>query len=302
MISLLAFSSHSIPAGLLLLFAIEILAFMRMCRGTRRDLHASSLKWFILVFLGCMIALFGAALGEVPAGRALLVSGLLLMVPNGITNFFFGGFFEQQTLRSLLGSVLIPAFVAIDILLKSKSGAKADLGAGFEVALQLLGGLTLIHSALLAYLRQRIKSVLVHAALAWVGAALLFGPFDPEGAAPVVFSSIAVFSVLMVPFLALSSQLGPRYFSFARIAALGLPGTIGFASVFFAMKESLVVSPFAIGALFAGQLLLIMALVSCRTRDVATPDRSLKIRFWMIAAVQWISGCGACWYGMGGMR
>jgi len=302
LIALLAFSSHSIPAGILLLFAIEVLAFMGMCRGTRRNLHAASMKWFILVFLGCFVALFGAALGEIPAGRGMLVSGLLLMVPNGITNFIFGGFFEKQTPRSFTGSVLIPAFVAIDLLLKARSGAKAEFGVVFEAALQALGALTLIHSALLAYLRQRIKAVMIHGSLAWVGAALLFGPFDSDPSAPVVLSAFAVLSVSLIPFLGLSAQLGPGFFSFARVAVLGLPGSIGFAAVFFALKESLAASPAAIGALFAGQLLMIMALISCRTWEVADPGRSVKVRFWIVTAVQWISGCGICWYGLGGMR
>jgi hypothetical protein len=302
LLGLFVFFSNSIPASLLILFAIQILGFIRMCSGTRRNLHALTLKWFFWILAGWVIALLGSAQGESPAGHGMLLLGLLMMIPNAVTLFFFGEYFERQTLRTFVDSVLIPAFVSIDILLKVKSGLRAEFGAGFEIGLQVLGGATLIFSALVAFLRQRIKPVLAHWSLAWVGAAVFLAPLDSELLSPIVFSAIAIFSVTSVSLLGLSAQLGERYFAFAKLMASGLPGTIGFAALYFALKVVLGVNALVAVPLFFGQLLLVMTLVSCKPWEMATPTRALAVRFWVITAVQVISGCGLCWYGLGGLR
>jgi hypothetical protein len=301
-LAFLVFCSKSVPASLLLLFAIQILGFIRMCSGTHRDHHGLTLKWFCWVLMGWFIALFGSALGETPAGHGMLLAGLLMMIPNAATLFFFGEYFEKQTLRTFVDSILIPAFVAIEILLRVKAGVKSEFGSSIEIGLQILGGATLILSALVAFLRQRIKPLLTHWSLAWVGAALFLVPFDSETLSPIVFSAISILSVTSVSLLGLSAQLGPRHFAFSKLMASGLPGAVGFAALSFALKVALAANPLMTLPLFLGQLLLMMALVSCKPWEYATPVSSVAIRFWMVTAVQVISGCGLCWYSLGGLK
>jgi hypothetical protein len=293
------FSSTSVSASLLLLVAIQILAFVRICTGTRRERQPIALRWFSLVLFGGFLALIGSAVGEVPEGRALVIAGLLLMVPNVVTTFFFGEFLERQTIKSYLGSVLIPAFVAIDILLKIKAPAKADFGQVFEGGLMALGGATLIFSSLLAFLRLGIRSVLIHWSQAWIGLALFLLPFEFEAVSPVAIPAIAIFAVSSLSLLGLGAQLGQRPFAFARAVALGLPGFIGFLSLDAAIRIPLSADPWFAVPVFVGQLLLIMTMVSCKTWQVSSPDRRLMVRFWIITGVQLAAGCGLHWLGRG---
>ena len=302
LLAFLVFCSKSVPASLLLLFAIQILGFIRMCSGTRRTQHALTLKWFYWVLAGGFIALYGSALGESPAGHGMLLLGLLMMIPNAATLFFFGEYFESQRLRSFVDSVLIPAFVSIDILLKVKTGVKSELGQGFEIGLQILGGATFIVSGLVAFLRQRIKPLLAHWALAWIGAAIFLVPFEAETLSAIAFSAIAILSVGSVSVLGLSAQLGERYFAFSKLLSSGLPGTVGFAALYFALKVSFAAHAGLAIPLFLGQLLLIMALVSCKPWEYSSPVKSVVVRFWVVTAVQVISGCGLSWVAFGGLK
>ncbi len=298
----LVFSSTSVSASLLLLLAIQILAFIRLCTGTRRERQTIALRWFSLVLFGMFLALFGSAVGDNSEGRGMLIAGLLLMVPNGVTAFFFGDFLERQTLKSYLGSVLIPAFVAIDILLKIKGQAKSDFGQVFEWGLMILGGSTLIFSSLLAFLRLGIRAVLIHWSQAWIGLALFLLPFDFESISPVAIPAIAIFAVSSVSLLGLAAQLGQRPFAFARAAAFGLPGLIGFVAIDAAIRIPLSADPWFAVPVFAGQLLLIMTMLSCKTWPVSSPDRRIWVRFWTITAVQIAAGCALYWLAQGGVR
>jgi hypothetical protein len=164
-----------------------------------------------------------------------------------------------------------------------------------------LGGLTLIYLGLLSFLKTRFKSLLIFWSQAWLGLALFLLASDSD-LAPVAQAALSIFPVAMISLLSIAPQMGERYYAFARAASLGLPGVIGFTALYFSYKMALGIGPLPLAVAFAGYFLLAVTLVIGKPRAARVQSATMKLRFWVAAAVQVLSGVSLYWMGAGGMR
>ncbi len=301
-VAFLVFCSKSIPISILLLLLLQLIAFFNANMGTQRESSGTTQRRFVMVLVGGFLSVFGAALGAARAGHVLVFLGLLVMIPNGVTTFFFSRFYERLTLKAFVGSCLIPAFVAINILLKFRAEVRSEDAALWDFGVMGLGALTLIYSSALAFLRLRIKRVLIYWAQAWTGVALFLLAAESDQFSEVSFAALAVFSLSSVILLSLASQSGQRFYAFARIASLGMPGLISFAAIFFTMKMAWAMGGIGLGIIFAGYLLLAMTLISCGPGAGESNYRGVRVKFWIVTAVQALSGCGLFWMSSGVLK
>lgn len=301
LIAFLVFCSKSVPASLLLLLLLQMVAFIQANFGTQRENSGITQKRFILVLFGALLSIFGSALGSEFAGRWVIFLGLLLMVPNGVTTFFFARFYERLTLKAFIGSCLIPAFVSIDILLKIRADLRETHGAVWDLGVMGLGGLTLLLLGLLSFSKVRFKSLLIFWSQAWLGLALFLLASD-SGLAPVAQASLSIFPVAMVSLLSIAPQMGERYYAFARAASLGMPGVIGFTALYFSFQMALGIGALPLAVVFAGYFILAVTLVIGKPRAARVQSANLKFRFWLATAVQILSGISLYWMGAGGLK
>jgi len=301
-IGLLVFSTKSLPVGLLLLLLMQVLAFIQSSLGTKRENSGISQKRQIMVFAGIFIALFGSALGADRMGHLWVFAGLMLVIPNAFTGFFLNRYYERLTLRAHSGAVLLPALAAIDLLLKIRGEVRSEYAPVWDLGVAVLGGTTLIHSSLLAFFRMRVRPVLIHWSGAWIGLAVFLLGVDSEPNSQLVFSGLAVAISASGSMLSLAAQLDSRHFAFARAAALGMPGLIGFSTLYLAVKMLLSAGLVEFGVLFSGYLFLALALIVCRPRAALLQSRPVRVRFWISVLVQLASGLGMLWMIAGGAR
>jgi hypothetical protein len=301
LIAFLVFCSRSVPASLLLLLLLQMVAFIQSNFGTQRENSGITQKRFMMVLFGALLSIFGSALGAEFTGRLLVFLGLLLMIPNGLTTFVFARFYEGLTLKSFIGACLIPAFVAIDILLKIRPDLRGAHGALWDLGVMGLGGITLIYLGLLSFSKVRFKSLLIFWSQAWLGLALFLLASDSE-IAPVAQASLSIFPVAMVSLLSIAPQMGERYYAFARAASLGMPGVIGFTALYFSYKMALGIGALPLAVVFAGYFILAVTLVIGRPRAARVQSATMRFRFWLATAVQILSGISLYWMGAGGMK
>jgi hypothetical protein len=301
LIAFLVFCSKSVPASLLLLLLLQMVAFIQANFGTQRENSGITQKRFMMVLFGSLLSVFGSALGAELSGRLVIFLGLLLMIPNGVTTFVFARFYERLTLKSFVGSCLIPAFVAIDILLKVRVDLHESHGGIWDLGVMSIGGLTLLYLGLLSFSKARFKSLLIFWSQAWIGLALfLLASASPL--APVAQASLSIFPVAMISLLSIAPQMGDRYYAFARAASLGMPGVIGFTALYFSYKMALEIGTLPLAVAFAGYFILAVTLVVGRPRAARVQSATMKVRFWLATAVQILSGLSLYWMGAGGMR
>jgi hypothetical protein len=302
LVSLMIFCSPSISVGLLLLLLLQIFSFVQASVGMRRENNGVAQKRFMIVMAGSMIAIFGHALGPCWQGSALGLSGLLLMIPNGFTTFFYARFYERLTLKSHLGAVVIPAFSAIAILFKWKNEIQHDLGDGFRFAILGVGALTVLLAGAMGFSRLRIRPVLVFWTQLWIGFAILALAATSDSLISNTIATIAVFSLSGARLISLASQMGRRPYVFARVAALGGPGLIGFMALFFVMKLLFELGLEWVVIGFVGFMVQAATLILCKPKTPLVSNRKAKIKFGILVAVQAISGCGLFWLAIGGSK
>ncbi len=302
LISLLIFSSSSISFGLQLLLLLQVFSFAQASVGMRKENNGVAQKRFIVVFAGSMLALFGHAMGPSLQGGLFGLAGLLLVIPNGVTTFFLARFHERLTLKSYLGAVAIPAFSALHLLLKWRSGIQGNLGDFYKYALLGIGLFTVWLAGGMGFARLRIRSVLIYWTQAWIGFALmaLAAPEDSKAAAAI--SAISVFAVTSAILLNYSVQMGRGYFVFARMAAVGLPGLVGFSALYMVVRILLDLGMEWFVAGFAGIMFQVATLILCRPRTPLTGNRKAKTGFALVVAVQVLSGGGLFWLASGGLK
>jgi hypothetical protein len=115
------------------------------------------------------------------------------------------------------------------------------------------------------------------------------------------FAAYSIAAVSSVMLLNIAAKLGPRYFSFAKIASLGLPGTVGFTALYFAMRLTLSLNVLWVGALGLGYAIQAITLIGARP-GVMLESRRVKIQFWLIVATQFSSGIALFWMEKGGLK
>ena len=236
LIAALIFFSRSVPVDILFLLSLNLIAFLQATLGGKKSGRGQTQKRFGIVFFGSFCALMGSALPQSVVSYPLMFFGLLFTVTNSITSFFFAKHYENLSIKSYLQSVIIPSIAAINILLKIKAGVKADYTQLWDITLLILGLSTFFLSSLLSLAQRRLKAVWIYLSQAWVGMLLFLLVIDSETLTTETFAAYAILAVGTIMFLNLGSTLGGRYFSFAKITALGLPGTVGFTALFFALK------------------------------------------------------------------
>ncbi len=302
LISLMIFCSPSISVALLLLILLQVFSFIQASVGMRREYNGVAQKRFALVMAGGMTAIFGHALGPCWQGRALGLLGLLLLIPNGFTTFFFARFYERLTLKSYLGAVLIPAFAAIAILFRWKNEIRDDLGDGFKLAILCTGAASVLLAGAMGFARMRIRPLLVFWTQSWMGFAILALASKSDSLVSNLIATTAVFSMSSAMLLNYSTQINRGSFIFARMVALGMPGLIGFMALFFVVKVLFDLGLEWVVVGFLGFVIQAAAMILCKPRTPLLYNRKAKIRFWIVATVQAISGCGLLWITMGGSK
>ncbi len=301
-IALMVFFSRAIPVNLLFLFTMTLIAYIQAMLGGQKSGSAGTQKRFVLLLVGLTSALFGTSISGYSPSLLFIFFGLILFIPNGFTTLFFNRHYERLTLRSYVQSVVLPAFVALDILLKIKTDVKAEYAGVWEITLMGVGLFTFLYSTVLAWAKTRLKQVLIHLSQAWIGLALFLLTIDSNSINRAVFTAIAIGTVGSIVLLSLSAQLGPRHFSFAKIATLGLPGTIWFTAWFFSLKMAIGMNILWLLVLGLGYLIQAITLISRESVPPFQEGRRVKIRFWITVMVQLVTGAGLYWLEMGGMK
>ena len=301
-LALLVFFSRAIPINLLFLFTMTLIAFIQAVLGGQKSGSAGTQKRFFLVLFGLISALFGTSISGLPSSLLFVFFGLILLIPNGFTTLFFNRHYERLTLRAYLQSVIIPAFVALDILLKIRTDVKAEYAAVWEITLMVVGLFTFLYSSVLALVKTRLKQVLIYLSQAWIGLALFLLTIDSNSMSQAVLTAIAIGAVGSVVLLNVSAQLGPRYFSFAKIATLGIPGTIWFTAYFFSLKMAMSLNILWLVVLGLGYLIQSVTLISREAIPPFQERKRVRVRFWVTVVVQLVTGVGLYWLEMGGMK
>ena len=301
-IAMLVFFARSIPVDLLFLLSINLIAFIQATLGGQKSSSAGTQKRFCLVLLGLFSALFGVSLGNVPGSLLFTFFGLLVLIPNGLTTIFFNRHYERMTLKAYLQSVLLPAFVALDILLKVKPEMRVDYSQVWDVSLTALGLFTFLYSSLLALVKSRLKPVLIYLSQALIGLALFLFVVDSASLNREALTAISIGGVSAAILFNLASQLGQRHVSFVKVALLGLPGLIWFTIYFFALKMTMSLSVFWLLVLVLGYLLQAITLISKDFEVSSQSNKGIQLRFWITVVIQVFSGVGLYWFEVGGVR
>jgi hypothetical protein len=163
-----------------------------------------------------------------------------------------------------------------------------------------VGLATYLHSSLMAALRLRMKSSIIHLSLAQIGLALFILVIDHETLGRTTLSALSASAVGAAALLSLSEQMGGRFSAFSRVAVFALPGMAGFTAYFFSLKMAISMNPAWLSALLAGYFLQVVTLVSFRGYGMVEPLRSTRIRFWLVVLVQIVAGVG--FFMMGGAK
>lgn len=302
LLALLIYCSPSISFGILMLILLQVLAFVQASVGTRRENNGVTQKRFAVVMAGSMLAIFGHALGANGPGRTLGLVGLLLVIPNGVTGLFFSRFFERLTLRSYVGSVLIPAFATLEVLARWKSEIQGEIGDVWQVAVLLVGGVTVLVSGLMSLARLRIRPAIVFWTQSMVGFALISLASSDETLMRQALASLAVASITSVVLMSSAARMGKGHFTFSRVSTLGLPGLIGFVTLQSVGRILFELGIPWVGLGFLGFFMQAMVFVLCEPRTPLTALRSTMLRFWVVVAVQVATGCGMLWVMSGGLK
>jgi hypothetical protein len=288
-IAALVFFSQSIPISILFLLSLNLLALIQATLGGKKSLSGKTQKRYFVVFFGNLCALIGSTLTDSPVSYPLIFFGMLLTMSNAFSSAVFYAHLESLSLKSYLQSVMIPSLVAIDILLKVKSGVKADYGQLWDITLMVLGISTLVVSSLLALSKRRVKSLLIYFSHSWLGLLLFLLVIDAGPVSWSTLASVAIASVGSVMLLDIASKLGGRYFSFAKIVALGFPGTAVFAAIYFALKLTISLNIAWLALLGVCYLISAAALIGARPGPVDSSAR-IQLRFWFITLTQFATG------------
>ena len=300
-IAALVFFSQSIPVSILFLLSLNLLALIQATLGGKKSLSGKTQKRYFVVFFGNLCALVGSTIPNTAVSYPLIFFGLLLTLSNSLSSMLFYAHLESLSLKSYLQSVILPSLVAIDILLKVKAGVKADYGQLWDVTLLILGMSTFLISSLLALSKRRVKALLIYLSHSWLGLALFLLVVD---AGPMSWSSYAAIAIAAVGspmLLSVASKLGGRYFSFAKIATLGFPGTVTFAVIYFALKLTISLNIAWLAALGLCYMIKAVALIGARPGPVER-STSIKLKFWLITATQFAAGVFLLWMDKGFVR
>lgn len=300
-IAFLIFCSKSVPASLLLFLLLQMAAFLQATMGTPRANSGITQKRHGLVLFGVLLSVFGAALGTGSEGGLLVFLGLLLAIPSAPVLFLFGRLHERQTLRSFVGSCLVPGFVALDILLKIRPDLREGNAVIWDLTVMGLGGFTLIHAGMLSFLKTSLKSRLVYGSQAWLGLGLFLSASDSP-LAPFAQAGLAILSVAMVALWSAAHHLGARHHAFARVACLGAPGLISFTALLFSFQMALGLGVLPLLVVFLGSFIQALAFVIAKPQETPSLQAGIRYRFWITTAVQVLSGVGLYWMGSGGVR
>lgn len=301
-IAALVLFSQSVPVCLLLLLSINLIAFIQASLGGKKTGTGHAQRRFGVVFFGVFCGLTGSALPHQSWSYALVFFGLLLTVSNSLSSFFFYSHFESLSLKASLQSVVIPSFVAMDILLKVRTEIKADNTQLWDIPLLLLGLSTFLIASVLALSKKRIRVMLLYLALSWIGALLFLLVIDAGPLSDLAYASCALMSVTTVVLLDLASRLGDRHFAFAKIISLGLPGGVGFAAIYFALKIAIGLNVVWLVVLGIGFAIQSITLLSAKALP-AEASRNTRFRFWLLVLVQFCAGFTLFWMdNKGGFR
>lgn len=297
----LVFFSRSVPVSLLFLLSLNLVAFIQASLGGKKSESGRTQKRYGMVFLGNFCALIGSALPNAQWSYPLIFFGLLLTVANSVSSFLFYAHYESLSLKAYLQSVMIPSFVAVNILLKIKEGLKAENAEMWDLVLLGLGLSTYVFSSLLALSKRRVKAVLLYLSQTWLGLLLFLLVMDAEKNSSEAFAAIAISSLSSIALLSYASKLGGRYFSFSKVVAIALPGAVGFTALYIALKLTIAYNGIWLAVIAAGYAIQAVTLIGARPVPVLA-TLQIKIRFWITCGVQFATGIFLFWLNRGGLQ
>lgn len=297
----LVFFSRSVPVSILFLLSLNIIAFIQGAMGGRRGETGRAQKRYAMVFFGTFCALLGSALPAPAWSDPMIFLGLLLAISNAASSLFFYEHYESLRLQAYFQSIAIPSLVAINILLKVKSGIKAEYAQLWDVTLLVLGLGTFIISSMLAMSKRRLKEVFIYISQAWIGLLLFLLVIDAGPTTDAAFAALAITAVSTIALLEVGSKLSGSYFSFAKIASLGLPGTVGFTALYLALRLTIGLNIVWLLVLGVGYIIQAVTLIGVRPGQVAS-SRNLKIRYWLLVIAQFGAGSFIFWLDKGGLK
>jgi hypothetical protein len=295
------FFSRSVPVSLLFLLSLNFVAFIQASLGGKKSESGRTQKRYGMVFFGNFCALIGIALPNAQWSYPLMFFGLLLTIANLVSSFLFYAHYESLSLKAFLQSVMIPSFVAVNILLKIKAGLKAENAEIWDVVMLSLGLSTYIFSSLLALSKRRVTAVFIYLSQAWLGLLLFLLVMDAVKNASEAFAAIAISALSSTALLNYASKLGGRYFSFAKVVAIALPGAVGFTALYIALKLTIAYNGIWLVVIALGYAIQAVTLIGARSVPVEATSQ-IKIRFWITSGVQLATGIFLFWLNRGGLQ
>ena len=300
-LALLIFISKSISFSLLFLLSLNLFALIQAILGGKRSGSGRTLKRYMMVFFGIFCAIMGSAIPNAQIGQPLVFFGLIFTIANSLSSLVFYEHYEALSLKAFIFSVVIPSLAAINILLKVKTGFKAEYSQMWDFTLLAIGLSSYLVSSLLALCKKRLRLVLIYLAQGWIGILLFLSVMDSESLSREVYAAYAISAVSSIMLLNVASKLGGRYFSFAKIMVLGLPGTISFTALILSLKLTLSLSAILLSVLGAGYILQAITLISLRSESLES-SLTMRIRFWVITLTQFASGILLFWMNREGLK
>jgi hypothetical protein len=245
--------------------------FIATLEGSR-EIGGTAQKHFIIQFFGFMFMALGVEVDPAPESAALTLLGVLIAFPSAAHAVFLGKFYRKITRRAFLYSVILPAICLLDFVMSRREVMLSDASDFWPIVPFVLGLISWIVHQISAWLRPDSRSIFVSIALAWL--AMLF-VVVAQGAGNVLlpFASIATFLIGGLLLYLEFKKASLRWSVFVVASVAGLPGLLGFASVFYCMQSFADIAALGLVMLVAGLIFQSAALIQNLKTAVAMPGR-----------------------------
>ena len=229
--------SASIPVNILLLISLTLYSFyIAAARSRKRDALATRYYYFVRLFF-LFIALLGAAFQGYAISPLLICLGLLFSLPVLMWSLIFGRHYESLTIRAYIYSVLIPALTTLVVMLKIKNEMKVEWSQTWDILLTVIGLGTLLFGTLLAFLKKKTKGLIIYLTQAWIGLSVFVLVVETTPVMRFALAALCCFTVTAPVLLVLAKQMGKSTERFARVILIGMPGFLGFSSLYYTVRS-----------------------------------------------------------------
>jgi hypothetical protein len=292
--------SGSTSINLLLLITLTLLSFLASSKNSKRKFASLSQKYHIIRFSGLLLALLGSLMYP-----PLLMVGLILSMPNFLWAIFFDRHYLSMTTRSYLYSTVVPALLTLVVLGRVKGLVKVDYTQLWDVTVTVVGLGTLITGSMLAFLKRNTKALVVSLSQASIGLGVFLLLVDAESYSVFAMSALLCFAVASPILLIVGKQLSVRAETVSRVILLGMPGFLGFSTLYYSLKSIAALNVHWIWFVLVAYFFQMLAMIvnSSQTELPRAPvDRRARLRFGLCVSVQLLCSMALYWFEQTGVK